>query len=68
MKLSAVLSAIFGAALSLTQAKRPTFCALAKVHHYGRRFLIANEKGYFKKLGLDIETGCSWTASRPCRR
>jgi ABC-type nitrate/sulfonate/bicarbonate transport system substrate-binding protein len=34
----------------------------------GGAFLIAREKGYFKKLGLEIEPRRSSTAPSPCRR
>jgi NitT/TauT family transport system substrate-binding protein len=57
MKLSSVLSVIFGAALSLTQAQAADVLRIGEGPFItGGGFLIANEKGYFKKLGLDIET------------
>ena len=57
MKLSAMLSALFGVALSLTQAQAADVLRIGEGPFItGGGFLIANEKGYFKKLGLEIET------------
>ena len=57
MKISAILSALFGAALSLTQAYAADVLRIGEGPFItGGGFLIANEKGYFKKLGLQIET------------
>lgn len=57
MKISAILSALFGAALSLTQAHAADVLRIGEGPFItGGGFLIANEKGYFKKLGLQIET------------
>lgn len=57
MKLSGILSALFGAALSLTQAQAADVLRIGEGPFItGGGFLIANEKGYFKKLGLQIET------------
>lgn len=58
MKISAMLSAVFGAALSLTQVAHAADVLRIGEGPFitGGGFLIANEKGYFKKLGLEIQT------------
>jgi len=57
MKISALLSALFCAAFSFTQAQAADVLRIGEGPFItGGGFLVANEKGYFKKLGLQIET------------
>lgn len=57
MKISAILSALFCAVLSFTQAQAADVLRIGEGPFItGGGFLVANEKGYFKKLGLQIET------------
>jgi NitT/TauT family transport system substrate-binding protein len=57
MKISALLSALFCAVLSFTQAQAADVLRIGEGPFItGGGFLVANEKGYFKKLGLQIET------------
>lgn len=57
MKISAILSALFCAVLSFTQVQAADVLRIGEGPFItGGGFLVANEKGYFKKLGLQIET------------
>src|SRR4051812_23204312 len=57
MRLSAMIPALLGALLALTPGARAADVLRVGEGPFitGGGFLVANEKGYFKKLGLDIQ-------------